>query len=151
MEKELDILLKSRKLILKIVDPMTLDQINKIPQGHRNTIAWNLAHLVVTQQLLCYTNSGQKSILSKEFIDTYKKGSKTERPISEEELVYIKEQLLECVLQTIADYQENKFGAYNAYETSVGIVLGNIGDALKFNNFHEGIHLGTILAQRKMV
>ena len=43
------------------------------------------------------------------------------------------------------------YDAYNAYETSVGIVLGNIEDALKFNNFHEGIHLGTILAQRKMV
>lgn len=151
MEKELDILLKSRKLVLKIVNPMTLGQINKIPQGHRNTIGWNLAHLIVTQQLLCYVNSGQKPRLSQDFIDMYKKGSKPERPITEEELIYIKEQLLDCVMQTITDYEENKFRAYNSYQTSVGIVLSNIEDALKFNNFHEGIHLGTILAQRKVV
>lgn len=151
MEKELEILIKSRVLLLKVTENLTLDQVNTLPEGHRNNIAWNLAHLLVTQQLLCYTKSGLKTSLNQEFVDQFKKGSKTEFNIDLEMYTYIRESLLSFAEQTSVDFFQNKFKTYEAYTTSVGVSLNSIEDAIKFNNYHEGIHLGTVLAQRKMV
>jgi len=151
MEKELEILIKSRGLLLKVTENLSLEQVNKLPQGHRNNIAWNLAHLLVTQQLLCYIKSGLNSVLDQEFINQFKKGTQTEFSFDQEMYLYVRESLLSLAEKTSVDYFQNKFKTYEAYTTSVGVSLDSIEDAVKFNNFHEGIHLGTILAQRKMV
>ncbi len=58
MKTQFDVLRKSRELILEELDGLTLDQIHIIPLGFKNNIAWNVAHLVVTQQLLHYKLSG---------------------------------------------------------------------------------------------
>ena len=58
MKLQFDVLKKSRALLLKELDGLTLDQIHAIPAGFKNNIAWNVAHLVVTQQLLHYKLSG---------------------------------------------------------------------------------------------
>ena len=50
-----------------------------------------------------------------------------------------------------ADYEAGRFVRFRRYMTSAGIALAEIEDAISFNNIHEGIHLGYILAQRKLV
>ena len=37
------------------------------------------------------------------------------------------------------------FKNYNPYKTSVNITLNSVKEGITFNNYHEGIHLGTIL------
>jgi len=37
-----------------MITPFSLEQLNKIPEGFNNNLIWNIAHCVVTQQLLCY-------------------------------------------------------------------------------------------------
>jgi hypothetical protein len=32
----------------------TLEQLNKIPEGYNNNLIWNIAHVVVVQQMLVY-------------------------------------------------------------------------------------------------
>ena len=54
MNKQFEALKKSRELVLKKIDGLSLEQLHKIPDGFKNSIAWNVAHLVVTQQLLHY-------------------------------------------------------------------------------------------------
>ena len=49
------------------------------------------------------------------------------------------------------DYAQGHFTTYETYQTSTGFVLASIEDAIAFNNFHEGIHLGYILALRRVV
>ena len=66
MQKKFDDLLKTRKFLLKITAHLSNEQLNKIPAPFKNNIAWNLAHLVVTQQLLCYKLSGLKCLVSEE-------------------------------------------------------------------------------------
>ena len=58
MQKKFDDLLETRKFLLKIISSLSNEQLNKIPVPFKNNIAWNIAHLVVTQQLLCYKLSG---------------------------------------------------------------------------------------------
>lgn len=146
MDKQFDILKANRLLILKIIDNYSLKQLNKIPKGFTNNIAWNVAHLLVTQQLLCYGFSGLPLNISDELLGKYRKGTIPEDDMTRQEFEHIKEQFLTLVDQFKKDYQNNIFKTYEPYTTSANVTLNSISDAIEFNNFHEGIHLGYILA-----
>ena len=49
----------------------------------------------------------------------------------------------------VKDYDSDFFTEYTPYTTSLGIDLKSIQDAIIFNNIHEGLHYGYILAQRR--
>ncbi|MET2986532.1 DinB family protein [Aureibaculum conchae] len=151
MDKQFDILRANRLLILKIIDNYSLEQLNKIPEGFKNNIAWNIAHLVVTQQLLCYKFSGLPLYVSDKMVEKYKKGTAPKIDITQQELNDTKKFLLNLVDQFEDDYGKNIFKSYQSYTTSANVTLNSISDAIEFNNFHEGIHLGYILALKKMV
>lgn len=151
MEKKFEILRASRLIILKSIENLTIDQLNKIPAGFNNNIVWNLNHLIVTQQLLCYESSGLEVTIGSEIIDHYRKGTEPKGNISLEEFENIKLQFLLLVDQFKTDFDAAIFKEYQPYTTSAKVTLKNIHDAIEFNNFHEGIHLGSILALKKLV
>ena len=151
MQKQFEILRANRILILKIIEELSLDQLNLIPEGHKNNIAWNMAHLVVTHQLLCYKNSGLNILVTEEMVEKYQKGTAPKNDMTEEEMDYVKEQLLALVDTFEEDYEANIFSEYKPYSTSMNVTLNNLNEALLFNNFHEGIHLGVILSLKKLV
>ncbi len=151
MLKHFDTLKKSRELILKIIKDLTIDQLNTIPSGFKNNIVWNVAHLVVTQQLLCYRLSGVNCLVSNEMIDTYRKGTAPTNPISVAEFETIKTLLSTLPNRLEEDYNAKLFKSYNEYTTSANVSLNSIDDAVVFNTFHEGVHLGIILQLKKLV
>ncbi|MDD3720901.1 MAG: DinB family protein [Lutibacter sp.] len=140
-----------RQLILKITENLSNEQLNKIPQGFKNNIVWNIAHLAVTQQLLCYQLSGLNCLVSEEMIANFQKGTAPNHPISKEEFETIKKQFLQLPLQLEEDYHKGIFKNYREYKTSVDITLNSIEDGIIFNTYHEGIHLGIILQLMKFV
>lgn len=151
MQKHFDILIKTRQLLLKITEHLSMEQLNKIPQGFKNNIAWNIAHLAVTQQLLCYKLSGLNCLVSDEMIADFQKGTAPDQPISKDEFEAIKAQFLQLPLQLEEDYNKEIFENYTEYKTSVNINLNSVDDAIMFNTYHEGIHLGIILQLMKFV
>lgn len=151
VEKQFEILKANRLIILKIIENFSLEQLNKIPEGFRNNIAWNVAHLTVIQQLLCYKLSGLKMTVSEEMVEKYQKGTAPGNNMTQQELETIKTLFLTQTDQFKEDYSNNIFTEYNAYPTSLNVTLNNIDDAIEFNNFHEGIHLGYILALKNLV
>lgn len=153
IERQIDVLKKGRMLMLKVIEDCSLEQINKIPSGFNNNIGWNIGHLVVTQQLLCYKLSGENTIVSDEMIDKYKKGAMPSNNsiINNEEWLLIKELFLELPKQFQKDYDNNLFETYNEYTTSVNVTIDSLEKAIDFNNFHEGIHLGVLLSLKKLV
>ena len=44
-----------------------------------------------------------------------------------------------------------KFVAFTTYETHIGFHLATFEEAINFNNYHEGIHLGFMMNIRKFV
>lgn len=144
-----DITLKNRKLLESIMDNHTLEQLNKVPEGFNNNIIWNVAHTIVTQQLLVYKLSGLPSVLSDEMIETYRKGTKTERDVTQAEVDEIKGLLFSTVEKNKEDYNNKIFKNYNEYTVSTKSTLTNVEEAIDFNTFHEGIHLGYILALKR--
>ena len=151
MDKQLEILKVNRLIILKVIENLSLEQLNKIPDGFKNNIAWNVAHLLVTQQLLCYRLSGLQVSVSDKLIEKYQKGTAPKDIITKQEIEEVKSMFLELIDKFKGDYDNKIFKEYQLYPTSVNVTLNNIMDAVEFNNFHEGIHLGYILSLKKLV
>jgi len=151
MKTQFDILRKSRQLTLKAINGLTLEQIHTIPDGFKNNIAWNVAHLVVTQQLLQYKLSGLDCLVPDELIEAHRKGTFPTTSFTEEEFEEVTDLLAGLPDTLEEDFNEGIFENYNSYETSTGFVLDSIETAVNFNNYHEGLHLGIILAIKKLV
>jgi hypothetical protein len=151
MQEILTLTKASRNMVLKLIEAYTLEQLNKVPAGFNNNIIWNVAHIVVTQQLLVYKLSGLPMLVSEEMVEKYRKGTKTEHFASQEEVDEIMSLLTQTINQTEIDIQNEVFKNFTEYPTSAGYELTSAQDAMSFNNFHEGIHLGVILGHRKLV
>ena len=151
MKTQFDILRKVREIVTKIVGTLTLEQLHKIPDGFNNNIVWNVAHLVVTQQLLHYRLTGKECLVSEELINTYRKGTSPTTKMSQEEFDRVLIQLKELPNTLEEDYNNGIFTEYTSYPTSTGFVLNSIDSAIAFNNMHESLHLGVIMSLRKLV
>ena len=151
MSKNIAVAQVVRQLIAPIFETYSVEQLNAIPKGFSNNLIWNIAHIVVTEQILVYKLSGLQPIISESLIEKFKKGTHPESKVSAEEIYQIKELLSTTLIQTQKDYQAGVFKDFQEYPTSSGYVLRNIEDALTYNLFHEGIHLGVIMAIKKLV
>ncbi|MDR7209593.1 DinB family protein [Flavobacterium piscis] len=151
MKSAFEVQKTSRNIILKILENHSLEQLNKIPEGYNNNIIWNIGHIIASQQALVYKLSGLSTMVSDEFMNKYKKGTKPEDIVSQTEIDEIKTLLEVTFLQTAEDFIHNIFTNYTKYTTSMGITLRNVEEAINFNNYHEGIHTGIIMSIRKFV
>lgn len=149
MDWAFDITLKNRKIMASFLNSFSLEELNKVPKGFNNNIFWNIAHLVVTQQLLTYNLSDLPMLIDDELVNNYRKGSKVEKDATKEEIDHIKGLLFSTLERTKQDYKNGLFKNYNKYTVTTKSTLSNIKQAIEFNNFHEGIHLGYILAMKK--
>ena len=151
MKHNFYILRTTRQNILNSISDLAIDQFNKIPEGFKNNIIWNVAHVVVTQQLLIYRLSGVKPRISSEMMEKYKKGTAVNSNVSEDEIKEIKSLLTQTVDWLIEDYQNDVFKNFEEYPTSYNVILKSTEDAILFNNVHEGLHFGYIMAMKKLV
>ena len=141
----------ARTLFIKFLDALTLEQLNTIPEGFSNNIIWNIVHIVVTQQLLYYKLSGTPMTISQDIIDNYKKATKPTQHVDQQFVDYIRQELVESLERVNQDIKQSNFGTFTPYMTSTGFEIASLQDAMAFNMLHEGIHLGYIMAQRKLV
>ncbi len=148
MEWNQNLVLKNRTMLSKLLEKFSLDQLNTVPKGYRNSIFWNIAHTIVTQQLLVYGLSNVPMLVDPDLVKTYRKDTKTVREATHDELALVKLLLFSTIEQTKTDYENGVFKNYTPYTTSVNITLSTIDEAIRFNTFHEGIHLGYILAMK---
>lgn len=141
-----------REIFIKIIEDNALEDLNKIPEGFNNNIIWNIAHVVISEQLLAYRLSGLKIDIPEPLINAYKKDSKPEKPINKEELEIIKGLLASTIAKTKTDYDNGIFKEYNSYTVSTtGNTLNSIDDALQFIMTHDGLHYGYVLALLKAI
>lgn len=144
-------LIQTRQLVLKSVEGLTEEQLNTIPKGFKNNLAWHLGHILVTQQLLCYKLSSLSTKVSNEQIDDFIKGTSADRHYTLDEIEQVKSQLIPLANSFEEDYNKQLFNTYNSYKTSTGVVLTDIDEAFQFNLYHEGIHLGMILSMKHLI
>lgn len=153
MYKIFEVIRASRRALLSLVENLTTEQMNKIPTGFSNNLAWQIGHLVVSQQVLCYKLSNNDFVIDPSLIDKYKNGSKPESFITAEEIDQIKGYLLSTIDQLEQDLADHKFNNYTPYTISTykGYRLEKVEDAIKFIVSHDGLHYGCSLMMKKFV
>lgn len=151
MDVKIEALKKTRIFLLNVIADLTLEQLNKIPEGFNNNIIWNLAHLLVVQQGLCYINSGLETIIDKEYAVNYRSSTKPNGDISLEEVNKIKELFLSVAAQFEIDYHNGLFLSYPTWNNRYDVEINNIDEAMTLVLFHEGIHLGYIMALKRVI
>ena len=151
MENLFDITLKSRERFHRILEETSKEDLLNIPEGFRNNIWWNIAHVLVTEQLLVYKVSGLPLKVSDELVNKFKKGTAPDGTATDEEMKLVKELLIVTAENTKADYAKGIFKNFNEYTTSANVTLRNVEDSLVFNVFHEGLHLGAIPSLQKLL
>jgi len=135
----------------KAIEGLSEEQLNLIPTGQNNNIAWNLGHMVASQQGLCYRMSGAPLLVPAEFIALYKKDSSPKDWTKAADLKEIKHYFEITSATFLKDYENKILNNYIEYKTSSGVTLRTIEDALIYNYGHENLHYGVILNLRKSV
>jgi hypothetical protein len=148
----LDVLQITRQNVIALLDAHTPEQLNMVPPGFNNNLIWNAGHIVATQQLLCYGLSGVPLRVAKSLVESYRKGTRPGDPVDAACIADIRALLASTADQLEADYRAGLFGSFKApYTTSYGTTLHDVTDSITFNNVHEGMHYGVMLALRKLV
>lgn len=142
---------QTRLALVAVVDALPEAARTVIPEGFNNHILWNVGHLVVTQQALVYGLSGLTPNVSAEMMGAFRKGTSPRDWDRTWTLAEIRDLLLTLPDQTEADLRAGRFETYREYTTTPGVTLRSVDDAIRFNQYHEGIHLGSVLALRKLV
>lgn len=148
---DIDIIRETRKNFSRIVNQYTIEQLNYIPEGFKNNILWNYGHVVATHQLLCYNLSGLPMHAPHAFIEEFKKGTMPSRTYTQKNLDEIKQLAKDTLVQFEKDVQSNVFKTYQSYTNTLGVTLNSIEDAIAFNHFHEGLHLGYVMSMRRFI
>ncbi len=151
MHYQFEILAKTRANIIKVLNSLTIDQLNHIPKGFNNSVFWNGAHSLVSQQLLCYKRANAELRLPNDYIDKFRKGTAPTDIAKQADLDFLIDQLQQTHNYIIEDYENGIFKEYQHYETSYGVLLSSIEDAIAFNNTHEALHLGYMMAQKRVL
>jgi hypothetical protein len=151
IDKQLDILRQPRLKILNILESFSLEQLNMIPAGYNNNIIWNLGHMVAAQQGVCYKRAGVETRISDGFFQSYKPDSKPDGFVDAAGFEEIKRLLTTSLDDLKQDLEKGIFGNYPAWTTRYGVEITSIEDAIAFLPFHEGLHIGYIMAMRKLV
>lgn len=151
MDFVFDVCYKNRAILERFFNDFSTTQLNKIPQGFNNSIIWNIAHVIVTQQILTYEMAGVDPNVPAELITAFRKGTKPTEFIDGKKIEQIKSLLYKPIDKTIEDLKTDIFNGYQPYTVSTGSTLSSVKDALHFNNFHEGLHLGYLFSLRKFV
>ena len=151
MTNQFNITKQNRQVFISLVDSLTTDQLNEIPEGFNNNIAWNFAHMVVSQQILCYAKAGKQMKIGKEYTDKYQRGSKPENYIEQKEIIFFKEQAIQLIDEFQKDWVSGIFDSYQSFTTSMGVKIENCEEALHYAAGHDQLHFGYCMALKRAV
>jgi len=141
----------TRIFIIELVKDLSTEQLNKIPTGFNNNIIWNIAHLTAAQQNMCYVRSGLTITVKEEHFSPFLSGTKPEKFIEQKEIESIFIALINSMDRLADDYTNGIFKQFDPWDKRYGMKLNSIEDAINFVPFHEGMHIGYIMALKKLV
>ncbi|MEO6980396.1 MAG: DinB family protein, partial [Mucilaginibacter sp.] len=86
-----------------------------------------------------------------EFFEMYKPGTTPGGLVDEAGVEEIKTLMLSTIYQLEQDYNEEIFTGYPTFTTRYGVEISSIKEAIKFLTFHDGLHMGYIMALKRAI
>jgi hypothetical protein len=151
MNRHFDLLNITRNNMVRLLDSVSEEQLFLIPPGFKNNMIWNAGHALNSQQRLIYALAGVSLKVPESFSALFSKGTSPVDWKEKPDVKEIKSLLIDTEDSLREDYRKGIFKSYKEYPTSYGFELKSIEDAIIFNNVHESLHLGTMMALKKLV
>jgi len=154
MTERIEKLKSLRLFLLRQLEGLADEQLNRVPASFNNNIAWNLGHLICAQQSLCYGRAGLPPVVADEYFSPYLPTTKPTRALSNPELTMLKELFISTIDQLATDVAAGLFGQYTSsamLQQLYGVKVDNLADALSFLLYHEGLHAGYVLSLKHVV
>ena len=152
MKTEIDLFRATRNNTLEVVKNLSLEQVNKVPEGFTGNVAWHVGHMVSTHRGLIYQLNGAGNDMEKEFVLKFKKGSVPESDLAQDEWDYILKKLISQVEDLEKDLVNNNiWGETHEYSTSYNYTITSLDEAVKFSNLHQALHLGYVMALKRSI
>jgi hypothetical protein len=145
------IIRQNREAFIRLLDGLSIDQLNEIPVGFNNNIGWNFGHIIVAQQTIAYLRAGKELLIETAYIDRYKRGTRPEGFISEEEIAFLKEKAIVLIDQYEKDWNAGLFSSFEPFTSSLGVHVATCEEALHAVTGHDQLHFGYAMAQRKLI
>jgi hypothetical protein len=133
----------------QVIQDLTIEQLNTIPPGFNNNIAWNYAHSIATQQSLCYSMMGLPAYLDIEVLKQYRRGTKPGEEMTAAELEKWHGYADSLLTKLAEDVEQGLFEGKTATFNRLGVEITTFEEMLAFNYFHEGTHLGYTMALKR--
>ncbi len=152
MERRHDVLFEQlntyRSELLKMVEDVTEEEAEIIPRGFNNNIRWNLGHVVLDQYLWIRVLTKEDMPISMTFNQWFGYGTDPshftdETPSLAELISFLREQP-RLIEQKYRERLEEEFPP-----TDMG--MHTIEQVLVRTIFHEGLHMGAIIAIKRQI
>ena len=150
--KTIDLLAMIRKTVEAATRPLDPALLTTVPEGFNNHILWQIGHISVVQQVLCYRFSGLEMPVDDSLLELFGRDTRPSNWPADAAVPTYDEliaQLHEMAARLRSDYDSGLFQEFRSYRTMAGPVLESVEDAIRFTIYHEGIHMGYILSLRR--
>ncbi|MEH7443607.1 DinB family protein [Bacillus sp. JJ1122] len=137
-----------RNYILGVVEQVTAEEADLIPQGFNNNIRWNLGHIYLDQYLWIQAVTKEKAPVTEQFNKWFGYGSSPANFTSQTPSVVELRILLKDQPSKIKEEYRNRLEE-EFPPTEMG--MHTIEQVLTRTIFHEGMHLQTILDIKKLL
>jgi hypothetical protein len=144
---------QTRNGFIALINEMSVEQLNQIPPGFRNNIAWNFGHLVVTTPSLCYQRTGIQPEYPIPLQSAYKKDTWPTNQVQSTEIYFLRELMQHTIDQIEHDYHAGVFneGITPFATATYGATLNTIEEVLLTTLMHDNVHWGYAQAQRRII
>jgi DinB superfamily len=143
-----------RNQTLNLLEGVTEEMADRVPEGFRNTIRWNLGHIYVVVERFAFQYLGLPQHLPDGFKEQFEYGTSplnahTFRVPTLSELEDLLKAQQVRIQETLAYRLEVKI--IPPYTTSAGMKLETPKQFLTFNLYHEGMHLSVIKLYKSLL
>ncbi len=140
----IDLISSIRKQFTDLVSDATLEQLNTIPSGFSNNIAWNFGHIIVSGYGLAFVSTGVNPSVNIPLLSKFRKGSKPEAPVTLEEINTIKELADNFPFALEEAIRADQFQNITSYTTQTfGVPMNTLDSVLTTIAAHDTLHFQT--------
>lgn len=141
--KQLDFI---RKNTLRVVEDVTEEMADVIPEGFRNNIRWHLGHIYFVMEGFAFHYLDLPKRLPEGYAKLFANGTSPleweQTPPTLEELRQLLSEQQERVRSLLENRTDVKVDP--PFTNRSGVKLETVAEFLNFNLYHEGMHLGII-------
>ena len=142
----------ARHYLLRLIDGLSSERLNKIPEVFNNNIIGNIGHSISVQQSICYLRAKVRPTIASDILRAFQPSSKPKKVFALSEINILKTVFVESIDDFQPDFFNQLFDQYKPWVAQpYGMNVANILDAMDFLMYHEGLHAGYVMAMKRLL